>query len=74
MRTTIDIPDPMYKELKSKAATEGLTVKMIILTSVEQILENSAARRSRIKLPLLQGKESRQIKPTNAEIEDILFS
>ena len=73
MRTTIDIPDPMYKELKSKAATDGLTVKMIILTSVEQILDRSAARRKRVKLPLIHGTESRKINPTNAEIEDVLF-
>jgi hypothetical protein len=35
MRTTIDIPDPIYRELKVRAATEGTTVKEIILEGVE---------------------------------------
>lgn len=74
MRTTIDIPDSLYKELESKAAIEGSSVKMVILRSVEQILAKSATRRKRIKLPLIHGKETRRINPTNAEIEDLLFS
>lgn len=72
MRTTVDIPDPIYKELKAKAAMEGSTVKTIILMSVEQALRGSE-RRKRIKFPLIHGTESRKINPTNAEIEDILF-
>ncbi len=35
MRTTIDIPDPVYRELKSEAASEGTSVKKLILRSVE---------------------------------------
>ena len=35
MRTTNDIPDPIYRELKSEAATEGASVKELILRLVE---------------------------------------
>ena len=31
MRITIDIPDPLYRELKAKAARQGRSVKEIIL-------------------------------------------
>ena len=34
MRTTVDIPDPIYRELKVCAATEGTTIKEIILEGV----------------------------------------
>jgi len=34
MRTTVDIPDAIYRELKSRAASEGTTVKQLILHSV----------------------------------------
>ncbi len=34
MRTTLDIPDPVYRILKSKAAQEGKSVKAIVLRSV----------------------------------------
>ena len=39
MRTTVDIPDPLYRELKGKAASEGRSVKELILRGVEQELE-----------------------------------
>ena len=35
MRTTIDIPDPIYRELKSEAASEGASIKELILRLVE---------------------------------------
>jgi hypothetical protein len=34
MRTTVDIPDPIYRELKVCAATEGTTIKELILEGV----------------------------------------
>ena len=36
VRTTVDIPDPLYRELKGKAANEGRSVKEVILRGVEQ--------------------------------------
>ena len=39
MRTTVDIPDPLYRELKGKAASEGRSVKELILRGVEQELK-----------------------------------
>jgi hypothetical protein len=34
MRTTIDIPDPIFRELKLRAASEGRSVKEIVLEGV----------------------------------------
>jgi plasmid stability protein len=34
MRTTVDIPDALYRELKTRAAREGTSMKEIILRSV----------------------------------------
>ena len=34
MRTTVDIPDAIYRELKSEAALEGRSVKDVILSRV----------------------------------------
>jgi hypothetical protein len=34
MRTTVDIPDPLYREMKVRAASEGTTLKEIILEGV----------------------------------------
>lgn len=73
MRTTIDIPDPIYKELKARAARQGRTVKEIILWGVEKEMQSAVPKRSRIRLPLIRGKEPRKLNLTNAQIDDILF-
>jgi len=38
VRTTIDIPDPIYRSLKTKAASEGTTVRAIIIRLVSDEL------------------------------------
>ena len=73
MRTTIDIPDVMYRRLKSRAAANGRTVKELILTGVEQALaapEKPAAKR--IKVPLIQSKRPGTLVLDNARIYDII--
>ena len=32
MRTTIDIPDTLYREVRSKSALEGLTLRSVTIT------------------------------------------
>jgi hypothetical protein len=36
MRTTIDLPDPLLRQLKSRAALEGTTLKALVLSLVER--------------------------------------
>lgn len=73
MRTTIDIPDPIYKELKARAARQGQTVKELILRGVEKEMQGAVSKKKRIQLPLIRGKENRKLDLTNAQIEDIVF-
>ena len=46
MRTTMDIPDTVYRELKVYAATEGTTIREIIL---EGVAERLRSRRPKVK-------------------------
>ena len=39
MKTTIDIPDALYKKAKIRAIERGQTLKQIVLTSLETELE-----------------------------------
>jgi hypothetical protein len=79
MRTTIDIPDRLYKQLKAKAALQGRTVKEFVLRGVEKEMRESPemrdrpAKRGRVKLPLIHGKEKRKIDLTNVDMDEILF-
>jgi hypothetical protein len=39
MKTTIDIPEPLYKKVKIRAVERGRTLKQIVLISLERELE-----------------------------------
>jgi hypothetical protein len=59
MRTTVDIPDPMYRELKVYAATEGTTIKEIILEGVQERLRNrkpKTKQEGRARFPAIRSK------------------
>ena len=38
MKTTIDIPEPLYRKVKIRAAETGTTLKQIVLTSLTKEL------------------------------------
>jgi len=73
VRTTIDIPDSLYRELKSKAASEGRPVKELILRSVEIELSGVANRRARrVRVPLVRSKRPGTVLLDNAKIFEII--
>ncbi len=72
MRTTVDIPDSTYRELKSKAARRGCSVKELILESVRNELRPRSRRKGRIKLPILESKEPGTLRLTNEMIYEII--
>jgi hypothetical protein len=73
MRTTVDIPDPVYRRLKSRAASEGRSAKELILRGVEQILKAPRRRRCRrVKLPLVPSKEPGTLHLDNAKIYNLI--
>ena len=54
MRTTIDIPDGMYRRLKARAATEGRPAKALILEGVERVLGSQSAKPgNRVTVPIV---------------------
>ena len=73
MRTTVDIPDPLYRELKTKAAREGSTVKELILRSVEaKLAERKGKRPKRIVLPIIKSKKPGTLYLDNAKIAELV--
>jgi hypothetical protein len=59
MRTTLELPDPLFARLKARASTERLTLKQLLRSYVEQGLNatpsGSGAKRSAHTLPRLEG-------------------
>lgn len=41
MRTSLDIPDPLFRHLKAKAALEGSTLRDLVLSLVQRGLSSS---------------------------------
>ena len=73
MRTTIDIPDTKYRLLKGKAASEGTTVKALVMKGVEVVLsERSVPKRKRLKLPILRSTSPGKIDIDNERIYDLI--
>lgn len=73
MRTTVDIPDALYRELKSKAAREKRSVKELILRSVEvELRPRSKKRTRRVTFPLIPSKAPGTLDIDNAKIYELI--
>jgi hypothetical protein len=70
MRTTVDIPDPLYLGLKKKAAHEGHSVKELILRGVELLLRTKPKRSSRP--PVIDSDKPGSLDLDNARIYEII--
>jgi len=62
MRTTVDIPDPIYRELKSQAALEGRSVKEVILQRVAPLLRGDAEGKKKLQFPAIKSKNPGSLK------------
>jgi len=62
MRTTLDLPDDLFRQVKAKAALEGATLKDMLTQFVESGLRQptrlagKTARRSHLPIVLKRGK------------------
>ena len=78
MRTTIDLPDPLFRRAKARAALSGLTLKDLITRWVERGLREdegppAAAGHPGRALPVVVTPSGRRMPAlTNAEIEALL--
>lgn len=73
MRTTLDIPDPIYRALKGKAAQEGKSVKAIVLRSVENELGLKKKKTGkRVKLPIVKSTHPGWLNIDNAKIAELI--
>lgn len=76
MRTTIELPDPMFRQVKARAAMDGLTLKELIARYVEQGLRQGqplAPVRRRSELPVARAATGRRLPElSNAELHRLL--
>jgi hypothetical protein len=73
MRTTIDLPNDLFRRVKSEAALRGETLKEFVQSAIEKkILERVPSNSFRVKLPLIKSKTPKSLSLTNPEIENLL--
>lgn len=77
MRTTLDLPDPLLRQLKSRAALEGTTLKQLVRETIERGLGVPAgltkSARDRSTLPSLElGQPLRARRFSNAALCELL--
>ena len=74
MRTTVDIPDGMYRQLKSRAAREGSSTRALILKAVKEVLKAERPKAGRsVSLPIVRSRRPGTVALDNATIYDLAF-
>lgn len=57
VRTTVDIPGPLYRKLKRQAAAEGRSARELILRGLEQVVFPAQRPETRrVHFPLIRSK------------------
>ncbi|MGC2112618.1 MAG: hypothetical protein WA655_24070 [Candidatus Korobacteraceae bacterium] len=68
VRTTVDIPAPLYRKLKARAAAKGSSVRELVLTGVKAVLlEGERPRPRKVHFPLIVSKGPK-VNVTNEQI------
>ena len=68
VRTTVDIPAPLYRKLKEQAAAKGSSVRELVLAGVKSVLlEGQRPRPRTVRFPLIVSK-GRKVLITNEQI------
>jgi hypothetical protein len=65
VRTTIDIPAPLYRKLKEQAAASGKSVRELVLTGVRGVvLEPVKPKPKRVQFPIF-GSDGPKVNVTS---------
>jgi hypothetical protein len=76
MRTTIDLPDTLFRKTKATAALRGSTMKELIVRALEREVEfqtrKSEERERDVKLPVMIWKGKRKLDLSDFDFDDLL--
>ena len=76
MRTTIDLPDVLFRRTKATAALQGSSLKELIVRAIEKEVGGGAmdekGRPNRVKLPLVRLRKGRKLDLREFNFDDLL--
>jgi hypothetical protein len=75
MRTTIDLPDELFRRAKAAAAVQGIKLREFVTTALERALQqgSNSGSRKRVKLPLIKGNGSSRVNPSREQLDASLW-
>jgi hypothetical protein len=72
VRTTVDIPAPLYRKLKEQAAARGHSVRELVLAGVRSVLlQGQRPPSKRVRFPLIVS-EGPKVEVTNEQIYEYI--
>ena len=71
MRTTVDLPDALFKRVKSEAALRGMRLREFIAQALEQSLveHRDDLKSKRVRLPLIRSGGGHSIDLTREQVD-----
>jgi hypothetical protein len=71
MRTTVDLPDALFKRVKSEAALRGMRLKEFIAQSLQKSLagQRDDLKSRRVRLPLIRSSGGHPINLTREQVD-----
>jgi hypothetical protein len=68
VRTTVEIPAPLYRKLKKRAAETGTSVRQLMVSGARAVLrEPQQQRKRRVRFPLIKS-QGPKVNVTNEQI------
>jgi hypothetical protein len=72
MRTTVDIPDQTYREIKTLAIERRTTVRQLVLDGLEIVRRDLPEPRRRFELPVIHSSRPGSLVIDNETIHDLI--
>ena len=78
MRTTVDIPDDLFRKTKATAALRGTTMKELIVSAIRQAVEEESRKGKKSKkvdmskLPIIRLKGNRKLDLSDFDFDELL--
>ncbi|MCZ6672571.1 MAG: hypothetical protein O7C75_06490 [Verrucomicrobia bacterium] len=72
MRTTIDIPEELFKKAKIKAAEQGVSLRELVIRGLQKTLSDVHAKPDSSRLPKLPIGNRKPFDMSNDEIQTLL--
>ena len=73
MRTTIDIPDELHRQIKVKAALEGRSIKDLVLEVLEAEFRQPDKQKKRVRLPMIRSAKKDKLNSTREQVDEAMF-